>query len=199
MGMVVRMWHAIFCRDDNHIIHICKVYLRKFAWLIRPFFEIELSIPDRNPLNGEKLLKVSLAIFTIISIIIHIYHKFTLSIDVMHSLLSAVYTVPWTRANPYLLGTMSAIYLRKNNYCPNIAQVNICRAKTNKWQIFNWSEFCFTITDDSNKTMDFMRNFHLLYYAWTKVQNCSLYRGIATQGCSAHWNRIDLLLDYYCR
>jgi hypothetical protein len=72
---------------------------------------------------GEKILKASLLLFTVLSLVLHIIYNFTMTLDVMNSLLSVVYTKPWIRISPYLLGTMTAIYLQRNRNNIEISQV----------------------------------------------------------------------------
>ena len=45
-----------------------------------------------------------------------------MSIDVLSDLMSALYTKPWIRFSPYLMGTLTAIYLQKK---AEISQVTL--------------------------------------------------------------------------
>lgn len=61
--------------------------------------------------------------FTIISYSIHVYHDFSIKLDVMTDLLSEVYMVSWMRICPYLMGTLTSIYLHKNGGRFEVSQV----------------------------------------------------------------------------
>lgn len=87
----------------------------------------------RNPRLGEKLLRSSLVAFTIISFFVHMKYKFAITIDVMNHLLSEVYMAPWTRISPYLMGTLTAIYLQRNGGSLNVSQV-ISMLKFRSWR-----------------------------------------------------------------
>lgn len=67
----------------------------------RPDLFLEMYFFPRHAKLGEKLLKALLVGFTVFSFAVHITNDFSLKLDVMDSLLSTVYMVPWTRIGPY--------------------------------------------------------------------------------------------------
>lgn len=68
--------------------------------------------PFRDQKMGEKLIKAALVGVTIFSFLVHLKHNFSIKMDVMINLLSAVYLVPWTRVGPYFVGTLAAIFIK---------------------------------------------------------------------------------------
>jgi hypothetical protein len=84
---------------------------------------------SRSDKLGEKLLKASLLLFPILSLLLHIHSKFSIKIDVVHILMADLYIKPWIRIAPYLMGALTAIYLQKNGRKAEISEV---KTKTDK-------------------------------------------------------------------
>lgn len=68
---------------------------------------------------------MSLILVTLFSLVLHIYYDFSLTLDVIVDLMSMLYTKPWVRIAPYLMGTLTAIYLHNNAGKTEISKVTL--------------------------------------------------------------------------
>jgi hypothetical protein len=51
---------------------------------------------------------------TAVSLLIHVHHDFSIKLDVLNDLLYEVYYSPLVRITPYIMGTLTAIYLHES-------------------------------------------------------------------------------------
>ncbi|CAO1351397.1 unnamed protein product [Diamesa serratosioi] len=76
---------------------------------------IGLMIYAKNKTMGEKLLKFSCISIFFYGLLVHFESDFKLTSDVLFQLRSIVYSKPLMRMVPYLIGTITAIYLNRND------------------------------------------------------------------------------------
>ena len=77
----------------------------------------------RNKNVGEKFFKISCISLFLYGFFVHLKSDFKFTNDVMYELGNAIYTAPLVRIVPYLLGTITAIYLHKNDNQITISKV----------------------------------------------------------------------------
>jgi hypothetical protein len=49
-----------------------------------------------------------------VSLLIHVHHDFSIKLDVLNDLMSEVYYSPLVRIAPYIMGTLTAVYLHES-------------------------------------------------------------------------------------
>ena len=79
---------------------------------------------SRNKEIGEKLFKLSCTLLFVYGFLVCFKLDFKMTYDVMIQLSSNIYSAPLLRFLPYMIGTMTAIYLHKNDYQLTISKVS---------------------------------------------------------------------------
>lgn len=153
-----------------------------------------LMVYIRRTKIGKTLLSSSIIGFTIISFVTHIKHDFSIKLDVMNNLMSAVYIVPWTRVAPYLMGTLTAIHVQEKGGRFELSQVgshanlNLCSKSQ-------------TVLIPEIKISTLADQLHLRKYCNVRplLQKCFKIGSLIHEDFSPPRGRIRILLGDCCR